>query len=480
MNFIAPEKEISDRVARLENHLREEHPALLDVVPTYRAFDKVLYKMGLLDESESLVTRITWWPLISVLGTFSAGKSTFINHYLDQKLQATGNQAVDDKFSVICYGRDENSRVLPGSALDADPRFPFYRMSHEIEKVAPGEGERIDSYLQLKTASTDVMKGKTLIDSPGFDADDKRRSILRLTDHITDLSDLVLVFFDARHPEPGAMRDTLEHLVAASIKRLDSGKFLYILNQIDCTAREDNPEEVIAAWQRALSLAGLSSGKFYSIYNPDAAYPIEDKGLRERFERKRDEDMNEIKRRMDEVEVERGYRIIRALETSVNELEAEMVPMLERALDRWQKATMVGDAALLAVVIAAVTFLIPGAAAAAWGWITSHPIGVPVGLVVVGAVAFAGHFWVRDITARMIGSGLPRRVGPLSLNLQQAFRRNTRIFRSVFRSNAVGWGRGARKQIGEIRDAAARHVQRLNDLYTNPSGTAPDDDKNDT
>ena len=41
------------------------------------------------------------------------------------------------------------------------------------------------------------------------------------------------------------MTDTLRHLVAETIHRPDSGKFLYILNQIDTTAREDNPEEVV-------------------------------------------------------------------------------------------------------------------------------------------------------------------------------------------------------------------------------------------
>ena len=44
------------------------------------------------------------------------------------------------------------------------------------------------------------------------------------------------------------MRDTLQHLVGGSMNRAYSGKFLYVLNQIDATAREDNPEDVVAAW----------------------------------------------------------------------------------------------------------------------------------------------------------------------------------------------------------------------------------------
>ena len=60
-----------------------------------------------------------------------------------------------------------------------------------------------------------------------------------------------------------------------TISRQDSGKFLYILNQIDTTAREDNPEEVVGAWQRALAREGLTSGRFYCVYDPEASVPIQ-------------------------------------------------------------------------------------------------------------------------------------------------------------------------------------------------------------
>ncbi|MCG7947797.1 MAG: dynamin family protein, partial [Candidatus Thiodiazotropha taylori] len=305
---------IEARLQHLETHLEQENPILLSTVQSFRVLDSVAFRMGLLEGDSSFATQIPWWPLISILGTFSAGKSTFINHYIGDKIQRSGNQAVDDKFTVICYSKEATAHALPGVALDSDPRFPFYQMSDEIEKVAKGEGDRIDAYLQLKTCPSQKLRGKILIDSPGFDADAQRTSTLRITDHIIDLSDLVLVFFDARHPEPGAMQDTLSHLIERTIHRNDTGKFLYILNQIDTTARENNPEDVIAAWQRALGERGLTAGRFYAIYNPDAAVPIEDEALRQRYETKRDLDLSEIHSRMEEVEIERAYRIVGALE----------------------------------------------------------------------------------------------------------------------------------------------------------------------
>ena len=212
------DKITTDRIKSLQNHLAEENPLLVDVVDKFVELDEVGLGLGVLNSRDSYTTEISWWPLISILGTFSAGKSSFINQYAQGDIQKTGNQAVDDKFTVLCYSSDNSVRVLPGIALDADPRFPFYQMSEAIERVAEGEGARIDTYLQLKTCPTDVMRGKILIDSPGFDADSQRDSTLRITDHIINLSDLVLVFFDARHPEPGAMRDTLEHLVAGTVR----------------------------------------------------------------------------------------------------------------------------------------------------------------------------------------------------------------------------------------------------------------------
>ncbi|WP_245593352.1 dynamin family protein [Azospirillum halopraeferens] len=466
----------------MEAHLKTENPNLLPVIPTYREFDRLLQGLGLLKRDESLATRIPWWPMIAILGTFSAGKSTFINSYLRHPLQGTGNQAVDDKFTVICYGADTKHEALPGTALNADPRFPFYRISDEVEKVAAGEGKRIDSYLQLKTLKSDRVRGKIIIDSPGFDADDQRRSVLRLVDHIIDLSDLVLVFFDARHPEPGAMHDTLHLLVSKTVRRADARKFLYILNQIDTTAREDNAEAVFGAWQRSVAQAGLVSGRFYGIYDREAAGPIGNEAQRARYESKAAADLAEIHGRIAEVEIGRGYRIVGMLDSLTKEVEGELVPYVQAAVARWRRAVLMGDAVwagLLAALAAGVVYLGGVDALPAFGtWLVEEQpawaAGLPVRLVALGvAVAgifLAGHFWLRGVMARRIAAGLPERMGEADLNPRNAFLKNTGLFRSVLRKVPVGWGGRARKRVFAIRQAVAAHVQRLNDLYTDPTG----------
>ena len=463
---------------RLERHLREENPILLDAVRTFRRLDEVAWRLGLLPPDESLANQVPWWPLVAVLGTFSAGKSTFINAYVGQAVQTSGNQAVDDRFTAICFSADEGPpRALPGLALDADPRFPFYQVSRDIEEVAPGEGRRIDAYLQLKTCSSPRLRGKIIIDSPGFDADAQRTSVLRIADHIIGLADLVLVFFDARHPEPGAMQDTLRHLVAGAVGRADSSKFLYILNQVDNTAREDNPEEVFGAWQRALAANGLTAGRFYQIYDEASAIPIENEGLRERFRAKRDADLAEIGTRMEHVEEERAYRVIGMLEKLALLIRDEAVPCLTRARAAWRKRILWTDAVVLALAVAVLVGL------SAWigfgataGWLASlgGAAGTAAAVIVLAAAGYA-HFLARRHAGRAIRRRLGRdgALGSPAVDpewLQRAFDHNAAWWRTMWRRTPSGWGGAAQRRLAEVLEDAGRYVQRLNDRFADPSG----------
>ena len=467
---------LAQQLDRLEGHLREENPILLDAVRTFRRLDEVAWKLGLLPPDQSLASQVPWWPLIAVLGTFSAGKSTFINGYLGQTVQVSGNQAVDDRFTAICFSAGAGApQALPGLALDADPRFPFYQVSRDIEEVATGEGRRIDAYLQLKTCSSPRLRGKIIIDSPGFDADEQRTSVLRISDHIIGLADLVLVFFDARHPEPGAMRDTLRHLVERAVGRADSSKFLYILNQVDNTAREDNPEEVFGAWQRALASSGLTAGRFYQIYDEASAVPIESEGLRDRFQAKRDADLAEIRNRMEQVEVERAYRVIGMLEKLALAIRDEAAPALERARKAWLRRVLWIDAGLLAALAAAAV----GVGAwigfgAAIGWLGTAGFGSALGAAVLLAAAGWAHFRVRRITARAFGRRLLRGGAgdsPIEAEwIARAFEHGTAAWRTMWIGAPAGWGSGARRRLADVLEDTGRYVQRLNDRFADPSG----------
>lgn len=472
---------IYKRLESLEKHLAEEHPdnpILAKAVYSFRKLDRVAQDIGLLDKNESYATHVTWWPMIAVLGTYSAGKSTFINSYLNMHLQRTGNQAVDDKFTVICYSRHHEVKTLPGIALDADPRFPFFQISRSIAEISETGSQRIDAYIQLKTCPSEKIRGKILIDSPGFDADSQRNSTLRLTQHIINLSDLVLVFFDARHPEPGAMKDTLAYLVAGTINRADSNKFLYILNQMDVTAKEDNPEEVVSAWQRSLAQAGLLAGKFYRIYNPDAAIPIDDPQIRERYEKKREEDMKEINARMEQIEVERSYRIAGMLEQTAEIIENQIISKLSSMLQNWRKRVILFDGFLFSIllILSALALSLTNSWNLAATFIdevtAAETTSLAVLTLLVGVIGYI-HFTVRSKVANSIVKKLPAEFGHdhnACKQYTQAFLKSTAAYRPLFLQKPAGWNSTNQQILAQVMDEANDYIQSLNDQFTDPSG----------
>jgi len=467
-----------ERIKRLKSHLEQENPSLAEVVEYFQELDAVARKLGFMNADDSYAIQIAWWPVVAVLGTFSAGKSTFLNEYLGQSLQRTGNQAVDDKFTVISYGSNEEPKQLPGLALDSDPRFPFYQISQEIESGAEGEGKRIDSYLQLKTCNADVLKGKILIDSPGFDADKQRNATLLITDHIMGLSDLVLVFFDARHPEPGAMTDTLEHLVANTINRQDSDKFLYILNQIDNTVREDNPEEVVAAWQRAMAQSGLTAGRFYRIYSESAAAPIADQQILDRMRAKRDEDLGDIKSRIEQLDVDRAYRITGLLEQSGKHLRDVLIPELIDARRLWFKRARRLNGVVFAAII--IGFAYWSLSSDTWdGFMFTPMAGLAPALqllaggtvVVVLGILYA---YLRQLAGRSVLRKLQRdgRPGKDGKRLSMAFERNLESWsKHMSAEHPHGWSGRTQRKLDKLIASADILVQKLNDRFTRPSGS---------
>lgn len=452
-------------VRNLEKHLSEENPLLVSVAKNFELIDQIAHEIGLIRPDQSTARQIPWWPLISILGVFSSGKSTFINLFLGKKIQRTGVQAVDDKFTVLCYSSDPHVKTLPGVALDVDPRFPFYRISREIEEEMEGEGRRINAYLQLKTCNSENLKGKILIDSPGFDADEQRNAVLRITRYIIDLSDLVLIFFDAKRPEPGAMRDTLEHLVKLAVDRYDSEKFLYILNQIDATAREDNLEEVVAAWKSALAEKGIHISQFYTVFDPGVKVEAQDEYIRRRLENRRDRDLKEIYQRMFEVELKRSYRILNALEHTIRELRDLAIPQLLETLSNWRNWVLRVDF----ITLIAIGFGLAYTAILTQFW--TVPV-LMVAAVAAGLIALALAHMITSGILKLIYRGRLQKIQRrhhLRFNLADAFSRCAN-WRFLLTGKIKGWSQEVAKKLDEVLTNADVLIQRLNDAMTNPSG----------
>ncbi len=478
LGFLKKKKIQDQKISEIREHLMLENPVLKQVVDCFFTLDSLLKSIGYFSNHESLTKKMSWWPVISILGTYSAGKSSFINYYLDFPIQDTGVQAVDDKFTVICYSSEKKVRTLPGFALDSDPRFPFYKISKAIDQVSPGEGAYLDSYLQLKTCPSEKLRGKIFIDSPGFDADEKRASILRITDRIIDLSDLVLIFFDARHPEPGSMKDTLEHLVKTTVKRRDANKFLYILNQIDVTAKEDNLEAVFASWQRALVRYGVSAGRYFCIYNPIACNLIEDKETKKRYERKRDQDLKVIFERIEDVKIERTYRLIGLLKNYVGKLENKILPTIINFKKKLRKRLFIVEGIIGSILAIGSIFLIKSFSRKdilsgffnmisfiftnIWGFVLFSIFVILI---------FLGHTYLKESIGKKLAQLEIKSLDESNMqNFFKCFLKNTKWYAPILRENPLGWNEKSKEMLINLKKETNNFIQRLNKEYTNPSG----------
>ncbi|MCK4676207.1 MAG: dynamin family protein, partial [Gammaproteobacteria bacterium] len=268
--------------------------------------------------------------------------------------------------------------------------------------------------------------------------------------------------------------------------RSDSEKFLYVLNQIDTAAGEDNPEAVVASWQRALAAKGLTAGRFYSIYNQDLAVPIEDEAVRKRFEKKCAQDKAAIYERIHQVEIERSYRIVGALQTIAGDIEKQVVPLVKATMRKWLKMVLTLDAVAIGLFIIILFILeqwFDSWALFSYDFTNENIISsIKLGLTALGFTAV--HFVVRAFSAKVIANkidtsitidkniaGEYREGKILAGNIKKAFLKNTQPLRSVFRPMPVGWSMRSKRVLAQVTADTCEFIQTMNDRYTKPSGS---------
>jgi hypothetical protein len=276
------------------------------------------------------------------------------------------------------------------------------------------------------------------------------------------------------------MRDTLEHLVSRTIDRRDANKFIYILNQIDNTALDDNTEEVFAAWQRALAQYGLTAGSCGAIYMPEVAIAIEDEAVRLRLENKRNAYLAEVFDRIERVGEERAYRIVGILEQTAQLLEQDTVPRIRRFLSNWRRKVLWLDGIIFGGLLAAVLLTL------FWtGYLKGFSINLPVlenlpggnyTLIALGVilVIFIGyvHFSVRRWTARSLIRKMVAEIKDADLHpfYLRTFKKNSRWYRSILNRQPSGWSKRTQRRLSKVLEDTNAYIQNLNDMYTNPAG----------
>jgi hypothetical protein len=59
----------------------------------------------------------------------------------------------------------------------------------------------------------------------------------------------------------------------------------------------------------------------------------------------------------------------------------------------------------------------------------------------------------------------------LQANYARAFKKNSHWYRSLLMRKPAGWGRRAQRRLAKVLEDTNTYIQKLNDMYTNPSGS---------
>lgn len=225
-------------------------------------------------------------PMVLIIGNHSSGKSSFINHLLEEPVQTTGLAPTDDAFTVLAYGE---AGERDGRAVVSDPDLPLEGLGHF--------GPTFLSHLRRRTRPNPLLRTVNLVDTPGM-IDSARDDSGRGYDFtgavrwFAERSELVLMFFDP--DKPGTTGETLE-VFNTALGDL-SHKLRVVMNKVDMFRSIEDFARAYGAlcWNLAKVMARKDLPLVYTTYTPieDAArgkLPLED------FDRARAQLVDEIR-----------------------------------------------------------------------------------------------------------------------------------------------------------------------------------------
>jgi len=194
-------------------------------------------KKGLVEAARSVgLTLLPPRKKITVLliGNHSAGKSSFINWYVEEHIQKTGVAIETQGFTFITSGRKRES--LTGNAtLHLYPHFkPLSQISGAVDYLTT----------EIATSKAKRFPLVTFIDTPGLvDGEmaypfDVNRAILWLG----DLADLIFVFFD---PIGQALCKRTLNIVEKLSERQNSDRIRFYLSKADEAGSESDRQRVL-------------------------------------------------------------------------------------------------------------------------------------------------------------------------------------------------------------------------------------------
>ncbi|QPK63259.1 hypothetical protein IVG45_21040 [Methylomonas sp. LL1] len=431
------DKTVSKHLINLEKQFATNDPVLQKAVKVFQELDELEHEMALVDSDETTARQSSWWPLISTVGGYSPAKSEFLNRLLDAQLNTTRH-----KFTVLQYTPQANSATLPGSALDADHRLPFYQISRDIEQVSPGEGSKVNSYLELVTVNSSKLKNKLVIDTPVLNPAAENAVNALLRQHVIAISDLVLVFTDLFETDPEFNKDA----IASIIQYQDTNKFLFVIDHSELNLNDHKTHEIIISWQRRLNEFGIFTGQFVVLSQNGNA--------------------SQIEQRINNLNNDRSYRVLESLENSIRAVDDVIMVEVESALATWKERCNATTLIILSFIIMLILF-----AEIAVGVLDLFfdPIIGPA--IIVGLIALLTplHIVVSRVHAKFIINQLHKRQKQLNLSedLSGLFEKSLTFWRILLPiTQPVGKTKKNRKKLNSLLEQTKDLVQALNDQFS--------------
>lgn len=200
-------------------------------------------------------------PFMIFLGNHSSGKSTLVNWLLGgEKVQDVGLAPTDDGFTVIMYGEAEEDVVGPAA---------LSRLPGEFSALTRFGGDFLQ-HLVVKFRNRELLKGVSLIDSPGM-IDSADANISRTYDFegavrfLAESSDMVFFLLDPE--KPGTTGETVR-VFSRALKGMDF-KLRVLLNKCDMFSRSYDFARTYGTvcWNLARVLATKDLPKILTVYS---------------------------------------------------------------------------------------------------------------------------------------------------------------------------------------------------------------------
>ena len=133
-------------------------------------------------------------PLVLLLGQYSTGKTTMIEHLLGRTFPGshTGPEPTTDKFVVVTYGEEE--RTIPGHAACSDVEMQYASLQRY--------GSSFLDRFEVTQVPSELLRGLVLLDTPGVLSGEKQRvsrgyDFVNVAHHLAERADMVLLLFDS-------------------------------------------------------------------------------------------------------------------------------------------------------------------------------------------------------------------------------------------------------------------------------------------